>query len=56
MGGAPGDELGRRPVLMIGLLALPLRGLLYGVSNDPVWLLLGRRWMASVRESSACCG
>ena len=31
---------GRRPVLMIGLLALPLRGLLYGVSNDPVWLLL----------------
>ncbi|ARS52296.1 MFS transporter [Kushneria konosiri] len=31
---------GRRPVFMIGLIALPLRGLLYGVSNDPVWLLL----------------
>lgn len=31
---------GRRPVFAIGLIALPLRGLLYGVSNDPVWLLL----------------
>lgn len=31
---------GRRPVFLIGLIALPLRGLLYGVSNDPVWLLL----------------
>ncbi|MAM57512.1 MAG: MFS transporter [Salinicola sp.] len=31
---------GRLPVFMIGLLALPLRGALYAVSNDPLWLLM----------------
>ncbi|WP_110693679.1 MFS transporter [Salinicola halophyticus] len=30
---------GRLPVFMLGLIALPLRGVLYTVSNDPVWLL-----------------
>lgn len=38
--GRRAQRWGRRPVFMLGLLALPLRGLLYGVSNDPLWLLL----------------
>lgn len=33
------DSWGRKPVLLIGLAALPIRGLLYGFSDDPAYLL-----------------
>lgn len=34
------DIWGRRPIFMIGLIALPIRGILYSFSDDP-WYLLG---------------
>ncbi|NUT87352.1 MFS transporter [Pseudomonas corrugata] len=37
--GAKADRWGRKPLLLVGFLILPLRGLLYVVSNDPYWLV-----------------
>jgi MFS family permease len=37
--GAKADQWGRKPLLLAGFLILPLRGLLYVVSNDPYWLV-----------------
>ncbi len=33
------ERWGRRPVLLIGFAILPIRAGLYGLSNDPVWLI-----------------
>ena len=40
MVGAKADSWGRRPLLLIGFLALPLRGLLLGLVSDPMLLVL----------------
>ena len=37
--GVKADQWGRKPLLLTGFLILPLRGLLYVVSNDPYWLV-----------------
>ncbi len=37
--GVKADLWGRKPLLLAGFLILPLRGLLYVVSDDPYWLV-----------------
>jgi predicted MFS family arabinose efflux permease len=37
--GAKADLWGRKPLLIAGFLILPLRGVLYTLSNDPYWLV-----------------
>ena len=37
--GRRADAWGRRPLLLAAFTVLPLRGLLYCVSNSPSWLL-----------------
>jgi MFS family permease len=37
--GARADTWGRKPILLAGFAALPLRGVLYAVSDDPVFLI-----------------
>jgi len=37
--GAKADLWGRTPLLLIGFMILPLRGVLYTLSNDPYWLV-----------------
>ena len=37
--GANADRLGRKPILLIGFAVLPIRALLYTVSNDAWWLI-----------------
>ena len=37
--GRKADEWGRKPVLLIGFAILPLRALLYTLSNDSAWLI-----------------
>lgn len=37
--GAKADLWGRKPLLLAGFLILPLRGVLYVLSNDPWWLV-----------------
>jgi MFS family permease len=37
--GARADTWGRKPILLAGFAALPLRGVLYTVSDDPVFLI-----------------
>lgn len=37
--GAKADIWGRKPLLIAGFLILPLRGVLYTLSNDPYWLV-----------------
>jgi MFS family permease len=37
--GARADLWGRKPLLIEGFLILPLRGVLYTLSNDPYWLV-----------------
>lgn len=37
--GVKADVWGRKPLLLVGFLILPLRGLLYVVSDDPYWLV-----------------
>nr|WP_206379767.1 MFS transporter [Pseudomonas veronii] len=37
--GAKADLWGRKPLLLIGFMILPLRGVLYTLSNDPYWLV-----------------
>jgi MFS family permease len=37
--GAKADAWGRKPLFLIGLLILPVRGILYTLSDDPYWLV-----------------
>jgi len=37
--GAKADAWGRKPLFLIGLLILPIRGVLYTLSNDTYWLV-----------------
>lgn len=37
--GARADSWGRKPLLMAGFLILPIRGVLYTLSDDPIWLV-----------------
>ncbi|QXH98304.1 MFS transporter [Pseudomonas monsensis] len=37
--GAKADVWGRKPLLLAGFLILPLRGVLYTLSDDPYWLV-----------------
>ena len=37
--GATADRLGRKPILLIGFAVLPVRALLYTLSNDAWWLI-----------------
>jgi Major Facilitator Superfamily len=37
--GFKADTWGRKPLFLIGLLILPIRGMLYTVSDDPYWLV-----------------
>jgi MFS family permease len=37
--GAKADTWGRKPLFVIGLLILPIRGMLYTLSDDPYWLV-----------------
>jgi MFS family permease len=37
--GAKADAWGRKPLFLIGLLILPIRGMLYTLSDDPYWLV-----------------
>jgi MFS family permease len=37
--GARADAWGRKPILLLGFAALPIRGLLYTVSDDAIWLV-----------------
>ncbi|EFQ63447.1 major facilitator family transporter [Pseudomonas fluorescens WH6] len=37
--GAKADIWGRKPLLLVGFMILPLRGVLYTLSNDPYWLV-----------------
>ncbi|OPA89914.1 MFS transporter [Pseudomonas fluorescens] len=39
MVGAKADVWGRKPLLLVGFMILPLRGVLYTLSNDPYWLV-----------------
>jgi MFS family permease len=38
-GGGKADQWGRKPVLLIGFAILPVRALLYTLSNDSAWLI-----------------
>lgn len=37
--GARADQWGRKPLLLAGFLILPVRGVLYTLSDDPYWLV-----------------
>ncbi|WP_026137135.1 MFS transporter [Pseudomonas sp. CBZ-4] len=37
--GIKADSWGRKPLLLAGFMILPLRGVLYTLSNDPYWLV-----------------
>jgi MFS family permease len=37
--GAKADSWGRKPLFLIGLVILPIRGMLYTLSDDPYWLV-----------------
>jgi MFS family permease len=37
--GSKADVWGRKPLLILGFVILPLRGVLYTLSNDPYWLV-----------------
>jgi len=37
--GAKADSWGRRPLLLIGFMALPIRGFLFSLSNSKFWML-----------------
>src|SRR3954447_18012984 len=39
---ARADLLGRKPLLIAACLALPLRGLLFAVSDEPAWIIAGQ--------------
>src|SRR5579864_4612355 len=37
--GATADAWGRKPILLLGFAALPIRGVLYTLSDDAIWLV-----------------
>ncbi|MGE6824205.1 MFS transporter [Pseudomonas soli] len=39
LAGARADRWGRKPLLLVGFLILPLRGVLYVMSDNPFWLV-----------------
>ena len=39
LAGAMADSWGRKPILLLGFAALPIRGVLYTLSDDPIWLV-----------------
>ena len=39
---ARANVLGRKPLLVAAFLALPLRGLLFAVTDDPAWIFAGQ--------------
>ena len=39
---ARADLLGRKPLLIAACLALPLRGLLFAVADEPAWIIAGQ--------------
>ena len=39
---ARADVLGRKPLLVAACLALPLRGLLFTVADEPAWIIAGQ--------------
>ena len=39
---ARADVLGRKPLLVAACLALPLRGLLFAVADEPAWIIAGQ--------------
>jgi predicted MFS family arabinose efflux permease len=39
LGGSKADVWGRKPLLILGFVILPVRGVLYTLSNDPYWLV-----------------
>jgi MFS family permease len=39
LAGVKADQWGRKPLLMAGFLILPLRGILYVLSDNPYWLV-----------------
>ncbi|WP_407316257.1 MFS transporter [Pseudomonas sp. nanlin1] len=39
LAGAKADQWGRKPLLLLGFVILPIRGLLYTLSDDPYWLV-----------------
>jgi predicted MFS family arabinose efflux permease len=39
VGGRPGEDLGRRPLLLSGFAALPIRALLFAWTTDPMALI-----------------
>jgi len=53
LGGSPGRKTGRRPVLLVGFAALPLRGLVFAASPDP-YLLVAVRLLDGI--SGPCSG
>jgi predicted MFS family arabinose efflux permease len=40
--GARADRWGRKPLLLLGFAALPLRALLYAVTDHPAWIVAGQ--------------
>ena len=40
--GARADRWGRKPLLLLGFAALPVRALLYALTNHPAWIVAGQ--------------
>ncbi|MFL5333173.1 MAG: MFS transporter, partial [Geminicoccaceae bacterium] len=40
--GARADRWGRKPLLLLGFAALPLRALLYALTDHPAWIVAGQ--------------
>ena len=40
--GARADRWGRKPLLLAGFAALPLRALLFALTDDPAWVIAGQ--------------
>jgi MFS family permease len=39
LSGRKADPWGRKPIFLVAFIALPLRGLLFAVANDPYWVV-----------------
>jgi len=53
LAGRLGESWGRKPVLAVGFVVLPIRIALYAASDDPVTLVPCKHWMALGPASSA---
>ncbi|WP_147306460.1 MFS transporter [Methylovirgula sp. 4M-Z18] len=54
LAGRKAEECGRKPVLLIGFAILPLRALLYMLSNNSAWLIGVQLPDVSAPASGAC--